>query len=81
MAQAGFYHCNIKDDPDCVQCFVCFKTLNGWEINDDPFEEHLSHSQNCSFAQLKTTQEEMMLGDWIKIVMERNANLHVCITK
>uniref|UniRef100_A0A674JBE8 Baculoviral IAP repeat containing 5 n=1 Tax=Terrapene triunguis TaxID=2587831 RepID=A0A674JBE8_9SAUR len=36
MAEAGFIHCPSENGPDVVQCFFCFKELEGWEPEDDP---------------------------------------------
>ncbi|KAF2885561.1 hypothetical protein ILUMI_20629 [Ignelater luminosus] len=53
LAEAGFYFAGSAADPDAVQCFLCDKALDGWDEEDDPWEEHLSHSENCEFAKLK----------------------------
>ena len=37
MAEAGFYSCATEACPDLVRCYVCFKELEGWEANDDPW--------------------------------------------
>ena len=37
MADAGFYHCPTDREPDVVRCYVCFKELEGWEPQDDPW--------------------------------------------
>ena len=31
-------------------CFTCERKLDGWESEDDPFVEHLTHSPNCPWA-------------------------------
>ncbi len=31
-------------------CFLCDKSLDGWEENDNPLEEHLKHSPTCGWA-------------------------------
>lgn len=31
-------------------CFLCKKSLDGWEAHDDPIEEHLRHSPTCGWA-------------------------------
>ncbi|KAK3705189.1 hypothetical protein QZH41_013985, partial [Actinostola sp. cb2023] len=66
MAAAGFYHCPTDRDPDVARCFVCFKELEGWEPEDNPWEEHKRHSPNCVFLlkrnkdQKETTVEEFL---------------------
>ncbi|KAK4144553.1 uncharacterized protein C8A04DRAFT_11443 [Dichotomopilus funicola] len=36
--------------PDNVVCFLCQKSLDGWEETDNPLEEHLKHSPTCGWA-------------------------------
>lgn len=31
-------------------CFLCEKSLDGWEETDNPLEEHLKHSPTCGWA-------------------------------
>lgn len=31
-------------------CFLCNKSLDGWEEGDSPLEEHLRHSPTCGWA-------------------------------
>eukprot|EP00045_Choanoeca_perplexa_P022901 m.11310 g.11310 ORF g.11310 m.11310 type:complete len:315 (+) comp9786_c0_seq1:107-1051(+) len=50
FAAAGFFHAPSLDALDQLECFHCHKTLTGWEAEDDPFEEHLSHSKRCTFV-------------------------------
>lgn len=33
-----------------MQCFHCGVKLDGWEASDDPFKEHLAHSESCNWA-------------------------------
>ncbi|KAG0298776.1 hypothetical protein BGZ96_007651 [Linnemannia gamsii] len=54
LAEAGFYWKPFSASPDNVVCFLCGKSLDDWTKDDDPFEEHLSHSRNCSWAIVKT---------------------------
>lgn len=55
LAEAGFYHCPTKEEPDAVRCFFCMKELDGWEPDDDPWYmlKHLPLTRNsiyCIFA-------------------------------
>ncbi|KAF9935365.1 hypothetical protein FBU30_003155 [Linnemannia zychae] len=54
LAEAGFYWKPFSTSPDNVVCFLCGKSLDGWTPDDDPFEEHLTHSRNCSWAIVKS---------------------------
>ncbi|RXG67139.1 Baculoviral IAP repeat-containing protein 5.2 [Armadillidium vulgare] len=71
MAAAGFYFIGTKHEPDLVRCFVCFKELDGWEENDDPWEEHKSHSKNCPFILLNKKEEELTYGDMRELELQR----------
>ncbi|KAF8945569.1 hypothetical protein BGZ47_002408 [Haplosporangium gracile] len=53
LAEAGFYWKPFSTSPDNVVCFLCGKSLDDWTKDDDPFEEHLSHSRNCCWAIVK----------------------------
>ena len=37
LAAAGFYHIPTNNEPDAVRCFCCYKELDGWEPEDDPW--------------------------------------------
>ncbi|KAJ1969416.1 hypothetical protein IWQ62_000638 [Dispira parvispora] len=50
LAKAGFYFNPQPLSRDAVQCFLCNKSLDGWERSDDPFEEHISHAPDCAWA-------------------------------
>ncbi|RDD39462.1 Baculoviral IAP repeat-containing protein 5.2-B [Trichoplax sp. H2] len=67
MAKAGFYHTPTSDYPDCVTCFACMKELDGWEQNDDPFQEHEKHSSKCPFIQLAKDEDDMTFEEVIKL--------------
>ncbi|OHX00424.1 AT hook domain-containing protein [Colletotrichum incanum] len=50
LAKAGFVWRPFPDNPDNVACFLCNKSLDGWEEGDKPLEEHLKHSPDCGWA-------------------------------
>lgn len=50
MAEAGFYWCGNERENDTAACFLCNKHLDGWEVDDDPWQEHLKHAPQCQFA-------------------------------
>ncbi|PUU83758.1 hypothetical protein B9Z19DRAFT_1071591 [Tuber borchii] len=49
MAGAGWHYAPVKDSKDNASCAYCELTLDGWEMNDDPLEEHRRRSQDCLF--------------------------------
>ncbi|KAL7850743.1 hypothetical protein SRHO_G00200920 [Serrasalmus rhombeus] len=71
MAQAGFIHTPTDNSPDVVQCFFCYKELEGWEPEDDPVKEHVSHSPKCHFILLKKAVEELTVEGFLKLQKER----------
>ncbi|KAL2134689.1 hypothetical protein VTI74DRAFT_11093 [Chaetomium olivicolor] len=50
LAKAGFFFHPDAKHPDNVTCFLCNKSLDGWDENDNPLEEHLKHSPTCGWA-------------------------------
>lgn len=50
FAKAGFFFQPHPKSPDNVVCFLCHKSLDGWEETDNPLEEHLKHSPTCGWA-------------------------------
>eukprot|EP00043_Microstomoeca_roanoka_P013933 m.137087 g.137087 ORF g.137087 m.137087 type:complete len:376 (+) comp15884_c0_seq7:125-1252(+) len=52
FAKAGFVYLPCKDSPDQLTCFKCKKSLDGWEENDDPFEEHYNHNKRCTYIKV-----------------------------
>ncbi|KAM0325818.1 hypothetical protein ACHAQA_007120 [Verticillium albo-atrum] len=50
LARAGFSWCPLDGSPDNVQCFLCNKSLDGWEEGDDPLDEHVKHAPQCGWA-------------------------------
>lgn len=50
MAKAGFFFAPSATNPDNAMCFVCQRQLDGWEQDDNPALEHLTHSPDCGWA-------------------------------
>ncbi|NXG55003.1 BIRC5 protein, partial [Hemiprocne comata] len=74
MAAAGFVHCPSENGPDVVQCFFCFKELEGWEPDDDPLEEHKKHSAGCAFLSLRKDPTDLSLQEFLKLDKGRKKN-------
>ncbi|KAK5642594.1 hypothetical protein RI129_008761 [Pyrocoelia pectoralis] len=64
LAEAGFYYVGTADEPDGVQCFLCGKALDGWDRDDDPWQEHITHSKECEFAKLATPEKMLTLNQF-----------------
>ncbi|KAI9830821.1 MAG: hypothetical protein M1819_005346 [Sarea resinae] len=50
LARAGFFYRPTASSADNVACFLCRKSLDGWEEEDSPVSEHLHHSPTCGWA-------------------------------
>ncbi|XP_076183472.1 baculoviral IAP repeat containing deterin [Ptiloglossa arizonensis] len=50
MAAAGFFAIGGKSEPDLVECFICSKQLDGWDPDDNPWNEHIKHQPECAFV-------------------------------
>ncbi|CAH2013702.1 unnamed protein product [Acanthoscelides obtectus] len=70
LAEAGFIYVGTKDEPDSTQCFVCKKTLDGWEAEDNPWSEHLKHQKDCPFAALQKSQSKLTVQEYIEAETE-----------
>ncbi|CAK1547387.1 unnamed protein product [Leptosia nina] len=71
MAEAGFYSVATgPKDADAAKCFLCGKELDGWESNDDPWEEHKSHAPKCAFVQLGKKENDLLLPEYLSIVKQ-----------
>ncbi|XP_006097988.1 baculoviral IAP repeat-containing protein 5-like [Myotis lucifugus] len=74
MAAAGFVYCPTENEPDLVECFFCFKELEGWEPGDDPAAEHRKHSPGCAFLSLTKRVEELSVGEFLELDKDRAKN-------
>ncbi|ELU05551.1 hypothetical protein CAPTEDRAFT_20475 [Capitella teleta] len=72
MAAAGFFYTPESNNPDLVQCFFCCKELDGWDPNDDPWEEHKAHSDKCPYLKLRKPTEDMTLQDQLKLLQAKH---------
>lgn len=77
MAAAGFYFIGSKREPDLAKCYVCLKELDGWEEDDDPWEEHKKHSSYCQFIQLGKKPCELTYQDTHELELHRSSNFAV----
>ncbi|CAG9802208.1 unnamed protein product [Chironomus riparius] len=67
MARAGFYYSGNSKDDDSAICFVCGKVLDGWENTDDPWMEHQKHSANCKFVQMRRSEDDLTLEEFLDL--------------
>ncbi|XP_075170475.1 baculoviral IAP repeat containing deterin [Haematobia irritans] len=67
MAQAGFYWSGNKNDEDTVTCFVCGKTLHGWDPTDDPWTEHAKHAPQCQFVKYRHKEADLTVEEFLNI--------------
>ncbi|RGP80848.1 hypothetical protein FLONG3_996 [Fusarium longipes] len=62
LARAGLFFNPTPQNPDNAQCFLCHKGLDGWEANDDPLVEHLTHAPECGWAVVAAIESNV--GDY-----------------
>uniref|UniRef100_A0A914VR30 Uncharacterized protein n=1 Tax=Plectus sambesii TaxID=2011161 RepID=A0A914VR30_9BILA len=79
MADAGFYVMS-PNKPDTVICAFCLLELDGWEPEDNPWEEHCkrekSHSLDCAYLKLKGKPEkEWTVADFYGLAVARQVTL------
>ncbi|NWH75017.1 BI51B protein, partial [Piaya cayana] len=61
MAKAGFVYC--PNEPDVAKCFFCLIELEGWEPNDDPWEEHTKR-HICGFLSLTKHFDDLTVEEY-----------------
>eukprot|EP00914_Ancora_sagittata_P005537 GHVO01011329.1.p1 GENE.GHVO01011329.1~~GHVO01011329.1.p1 ORF type:complete len:130 (+),score=22.61 GHVO01011329.1:132-521(+) len=74
-AEAGFFYTPESNSPDLVQCFYCDKELDGWDPNDDPWEEHKSHSSKCPYLKMEDMSDMTLLTmqDQMKLLQAKHS--------
>ncbi|XP_040979971.1 baculoviral IAP repeat-containing protein 5.1-like [Aquila chrysaetos chrysaetos] len=70
MAKAGFVHCPNENEPDVAKCFFCLIELEGWEPNDDPWEEHTKR-HSCDFLSLTKHFDDLTMEEYYMLEMTR----------
>ncbi|XP_065606690.1 baculoviral IAP repeat-containing protein 5.1-like [Cyrtonyx montezumae] len=73
MAKAGFIHCQSLNEPDVAKCFFCLIELEGWEPNDDPWEEHAKR-HSCGFLSLTKPFDDLTMEEYYMLEMTRLRN-------
>jgi len=85
MAEAGFFHCPTSQVPDGVRCFSCYKEMDSWEPEDDPWKEHRKHTIekkiDCEFMKIGKMQSELTVDEFLKVVKARHVNLIKTLTE
>jgi hypothetical protein len=64
LAKAGFFY----DRNDSVKCFVCNGSLDKWDHNDCPYEEHARWFPKCHFIR------QLMGDEYIEKIREKFKN-------
>lgn len=49
LSEAGFFYTKVSDR---VACFNCGLGLRCWEREDDPWEQHIKYSPNCTYVHM-----------------------------
>lgn len=56
LSDAGFFYTGKSD---VVTCYSCGYGIRSWEVDDDPWGEHIRWYSYCDHIQLNKTQEEI----------------------
>lgn len=57
MANAGFYYTPDNPTDDTASCAFCDVTLDGWEPEDSPFDEHNRRNPDCIYFTVPKSKE------------------------
>ncbi|VDL73141.1 unnamed protein product [Nippostrongylus brasiliensis] len=64
LAKAGFVYSGNRYEPANAKCVFCLKEMI-FEEQDDPWEEHQSHTKGCAFVELgKLDEKEWTVKDF-----------------
>ena len=59
-------------EPDLVRCYYCGREIEGWEPEDDPWEEHSRRSGDpCPFIVKGKKARELTVKDGLELEAER----------
>ncbi|KAK6013432.1 inhibitor of Apoptosis domain protein [Ostertagia ostertagi] len=73
LARAGFIFSGTRSEPATATCAFCLKEMI-FEEQDDPWEEHQSHTRDCSFVELnKLDEKTWTVRDFIFLLAGRIA--------
>lgn len=62
MVEAGWCYNPLPEYDDCVMCFYCGTSLDGWEPKDDPMKEHKKRAEDCHFFTLVEESKKSKRG-------------------
>merc|ERR1712029_910019 len=63
------YACGGENEPDLARCYFCRKELDGWDPEDDPWAEHVSHAKGkCAFVNLGKKASELTVADVLGVL-------------
>jgi len=69
MADAGFFMVESDENEDLARCFYCLRELDGWEADDDPWQEH--KRRPCPFIKKGKLARNLTVKDQIELEAER----------
>ncbi|KAM8829720.1 baculoviral IAP repeat-containing protein 5b [Synchiropus picturatus] len=74
MSRVGFIHCPSENEPDITRCFFCLLELEGWEPDDDPWQEHNKRSPDCGFLMNPKNLDQLSVRELFLMEKERLKN-------
>ena len=82
MCDAGFYMVESEESEDLARCYYCRRELDGWEEEDDPWQEH--KRRDCPFIKkgkaaknLNVKDHFELEGDRMKIIVAKRMEAKV----
>ena len=72
LAEAGWYMIGSATEPDLVRGYYCLRELDGWDPEDDPWEEHQRRSGDpCPFILKGKKARDLTIKDALELEGER----------
>lgn len=63
------YKVDSAAEPDLVRCYFCLRELDGWEVSDEPWDEH--KRKPCPFIAKGKRARDLTLQDFLELEFER----------
>jgi len=64
LARAGLFYHPTSSSPDNTTCYLCQRSLDGWEEDDDAVVEHLKHAPECGWAVTIAIEQDVENGSY-----------------
>lgn len=72
LSEAGFFYTGLSDK---IECFFCGVRLSNWNDSENPLEQHILWSPNCSF--LKMTKGTSYIQQIREKFVVKDEDIHI----